>query len=78
MEYMLSYLFSEIFFTCFGRVNRQDYVSYFILMKMDGFIFCAIVSEAGAHYGPEMGNFETKLFPVKMLVYYDIICDCLA
>ena len=48
MEYMLSYLFSEIFFTCFGRVNRQDYVSYFILMKMDGIIFRAIVSNAGA------------------------------
>ena len=30
------------------------------------------------HYGPEMGNIETKLFSIKLLVYYGIICNCFA
>ena len=47
MEYMLSYLFSDLFFTCFGHFNRQDYLSYFILKEMDNIIFRANVSDPG-------------------------------
>ena len=32
----------------------------------------------GMHYGPEMGKIETKLFPINLVLYYDIICNCIA
>ena len=33
MEYMLSYMFTQLFFTCFGQFNRQDYLLLFSFEK---------------------------------------------
>ena len=33
MEYMLQYMFTQLFFTCFGQFNRQDYLLLFAFEK---------------------------------------------
>ena len=33
MEYMLQYIFTQLFFTCFGQFNRQDYLLLFAFEK---------------------------------------------
>ena len=33
MEYMLQYMFTQLFFTCFGQFNRQDYLLLFTFEK---------------------------------------------